>query len=307
MLDRDRVSRLESDLARLTQQVACLPVRIPLVGGGGGGGGTSTPVDIKIVLIEDDIEGVEFDDPQVLLTEDDIESDGLEVVFQDPPDDDLGENVQEDGLNVWPYGRRLLKLKYFYQPTKTVITSGVVQDGTSTTVELEAGASADNDEYNGLRIAIESETHGREVRSISDYAGTGRTVTVGDAFDHAPDDSGDFTYSIERWEPGYEEDEDGEPLKKLRLKTTTTDIGDDPPVRVVRYATTNVYYDDQEGLKLGYYGKVDYPDYDENASWPPSGMSATDPFFKRKAMGIAVNGVLMTAFCNYLPAPQLPS
>lgn len=318
----DDIPDIRRQLNELARRLKNTPARIGDVGGGGGGG-SSTPVDIKIVLIEEDIPGVEFDDPITQLTDSDIEltaeesGDGMTVLFQDPPSDDLEENVKES-LNVFSYERTKVSLKYFARPSKTVLVTGVVQDGTSTTIVLEEGASEDDDEYNGRKLIVTSEAHGREVRTISDYAGsTLLTVTVSEAFDHTPDDSGDFSYSIEKWEPGYDEDDDGTPIAtKLRLKTTVTDVPgeeeEDPVTRVVRYATTTVYYDDRKALKVGKYGRHDYPDYDENGSWPPNisllpeGYEDWDEYFRKRLCGVAIDGVLVVSTCEALPPPPIP-
>jgi hypothetical protein len=74
--------------------------------------------------------------------------------------------------------------------------------------------------------------------------------------------------------------------------------------KIVRYATTNVWYDDGKPFLVGEYQRGDYPDYPENSPFPPPGLPSG--FLKKKYRGIAINGVLMTILCRPLPPPELP-
>jgi hypothetical protein len=277
------------------------------------GGGSGSSIDIKIVLIDEDIEGITEDDPATVvtaadfpLTADEISA-GMTLVFQDPPDADPTVHVL-DSLNLSGYLRKTLTLKYFHAPSKTVLNSGTLQSGsTSTTAKLAVGASTTDDEYNGLKIVV-IKAGVRQTRTITDYVGSTLVATVA-AWGTTPDNT--YTYEVYDPDPGYEENADGTAKAKLELATTTVDIpgaGDDPTTRVVRYATTSVYYDDGTAFKVGKYKRTDYADYPADDVFPPNGSETfqsegalTDPFFNKRYRGIAINGVLFTRFCKALP------
>lgn len=78
-------------------------------------------------------------------------------------------------------------------------TSGTVQNTctvscTSSTIILATGASAVDDTYNGLYIVLTSGTGAGQVRLVSDYTGSTRTLTVGTNWSVTPDNS--TTYAI---------------------------------------------------------------------------------------------------------------
>jgi hypothetical protein len=276
-----------------------------LLGGGVSSGGSA---DIKIVLLDDDIDpGIAEDDPPSEFQASDFPDGGLTVVLQDPPDDDPTANLQ-DTLNAWAYERKVLTLKYFHRPSKTVITTGTKQGSGADTLVLEDGAFSEDGELDGLTIVVTGESGAyREIGTITDSDFDSMTVTVTPAWSPTPTGFGDYSYSVERRDPGYAEEDDGTPKNKLVLATETVDLPDgSDTTRVARYATTTVYYDDGQPFKVGSYGRADYPDYDENSPWPPDSVEDPDTFFKKRYRGIAVEGILITDFCKELPPPALP-
>lgn len=62
--------------------------------------------------------------------------------------------------------------------TPSAHTTGTAQSGTSTTIVLENGAEATDDAYNNALIKIESGTGAGQIRRVSDYDGTNKTVTI---------------------------------------------------------------------------------------------------------------------------------
>lgn len=78
--------------------------------------------------------------------------------------------------------------------------------------------------------------------------------------------------------------------------------------KIVRYATTSVWYDDGKPFLVGKYTRADYPDFDESTEFPSDEEGGDLPlgFLNRRYRGIAINGVLITASCKVLPAPELP-
>lgn len=71
------------------------------------------------------------------------------------------------------------------------------------------------------------------------------------------------------------------------------------------YLTTPIYYDDGKDLILGEYSKADYPTYNENSFWPPTGISAG--FLTKRLRGIAINDTLVIPLCKELPPQPIPS
>jgi hypothetical protein len=197
-------------------------VRLSAAGGGGGG------ATIRIVLIDADIDGITEADPQDILTDSDVElgedEEGWSIVFQDPPDDDYGENHVDD-LNLLRYRRVKVALKYY----KTTDITGTAQTGsTSTTLKLASGASSDNDFYNGDTITITGGTGSGQTKTISDYVGSTRVATVDSAWSTTPDNTSQYT------------------ITSSRNSALAYDVIDDSANdrKVVRYATTDVWYDD---------------------------------------------------------------
>lgn len=62
--------------------------------------------------------------------------------------------------------------------TSLIIRSGTAQAGSSTTITLDASASATNDLYNKAGIVITGGTGAGQVRSIADYVGSTKVATV---------------------------------------------------------------------------------------------------------------------------------
>lgn len=71
---------------------------------------------------------------------------------------------------------------------------GTAQAGAASAITLAAGASAADDEYNGMRIEIESGTGSGQNNIITDYNGTTKVATVQDAWSVQP--SSDSVYTI---------------------------------------------------------------------------------------------------------------
>lgn len=84
----------------------------------------------------------------------------------------------------------------------------------------------------------------------------------------------------------------------LSMSVTGTGSG-----AAMAYNTIPIYYDDGAPLLLGSYTRSDYPSYDENSTFPPTGYSSN--YFKKKYIGIAINNTLITKMCRELPAPML--
>jgi hypothetical protein len=77
--------------------------------------GSSSTVDIKIVLIDDDIDGVTEDDPSAILDDSYFETAGGARFF----DGDGTDATEMDELNLWAYERVLVYLKYFVVPSES--------------------------------------------------------------------------------------------------------------------------------------------------------------------------------------------
>ena len=75
--------------------------------------------------------------------------------------------------------------------------SGEVQAATSTTVQLDTGASTEDDFYNGQEIEIRSGANEGETRVISDYDGGTKTATISPAWTTTPSASDDYTLEHE--------------------------------------------------------------------------------------------------------------
>ena len=101
-------------------------------------------------------------------------------------------------------------------------------------------------------------------------------------------------------DPGYEPG-----ITKLILATVASEEEGPPPETVIRYAKMRVFYDDGNPFHVGEYTRDDYPEYPVESPFPPelpSGFS-----LKRRYRAVAVNGVLVTASCEMLPPPALPT
>lgn len=64
--------------------------------------------------------------------------------------------------------------------------TGTAQAGGSNTITLASGASSTDDFYNGMEIFLTDGTGKGEFRVITDYVGSTKVVTVGDAWDNTP-------------------------------------------------------------------------------------------------------------------------
>lgn len=285
-----------------------------IIGGAGGAGGSSTPVDIKIALIDKDIEGVYFDDPVGTMTTGDVavtaeeQEAGIRIIFQNPATGDI-DLYNYDFLNVFPYERRQLKLKYFYEPTKTVIADGITTSGgNSNWVQLDEFAGSQDNMYKNMWLRtydLEEDDDPYQLQKIVSYSGATKIAYVTTSF-NPPLHTGTM-WEISQRDFGYRE-VSGVALKRHLLKTEIEDIPGttgDPLTRVVRYATIDVNYDDREGFKVGEYKRTDYPDYDDFADWPPTGLPTG--FLNRKWQAIIINNVFDVRLCKVLPPPPLPT
>ncbi len=73
-----------------------------------------------------------------------------------------------------------------------VYASGCVISATSTTLVLDADAVAIDDEFNDFTVIITSGTGAGQSRTISDYVGATKTLTVSSAWDVTPDATSTF-------------------------------------------------------------------------------------------------------------------
>lgn len=94
-------------------------------------------------------------------------------------------------------------------------------------------------------------------------------------------------------DPGYESGK-----TKLILATEENEYGE------FEYSTQTFYYDDGADFLVGEYTRSDYPDFDENEIFPPAGLP--EGFLNKRYRAVAVNGTIMTIFCEVLSPPPLP-
>ena len=73
---------------------------------------------------------------------------------------------------------------------------GTAQSGSSTTIVLDAGENATDDYYNGLTVYITSGTGAGQLRTISDYNGTTKTITISSAWTSGQEANNTSVYSI---------------------------------------------------------------------------------------------------------------
>lgn len=71
--------------------------------------------------------------------------------------------------------------------------TGTAQAGASTTITLDASASATDDIYNGSTVTITGGTGSGQIRVISDYVGATKVATVSVAWATAPDNTSTFS------------------------------------------------------------------------------------------------------------------
>jgi hypothetical protein len=271
---------------------------------GGGSSSSSTDVDIKIALIDDDIDGVTEDAPpdvmedlDVPLTEDEVAA-GYTIVFQNPtPAVDTNYDANHvDSLDLRAFQRRKASHKFY----KTQSFKGTSQSiPAANKIQLEAGSSTVNGFFVDDTITLNSGSASGETRTILAYDGATLTATVDSAWSVTPSAASDYTITS---------------VKDSELATTIIDDpGHDPPRKIVRYSTIEVWHD-ARGLTLGKYGLADYVrvyDYDENGAWPPAGMTLDDPLFKKPERWYVLKGpdgvyVKIEKLCEDLPPPPLP-
>jgi hypothetical protein len=269
-------------------------LKIPTGIGGGGG--------VLIVLIDKEIPGTKDFTPSKYLIETDILSQEeiesyWEVIFQDPPDPDDPNANNVEKLELLGYKRLELDLKY-YEDQDILLEGECTVSGTDTTIILAEGADTQSDFYNGDIITLVGGAGAGDVRTITDYDGALRTVTVSVAWTSNP--SSGTQYEI---------------TSDLDLVLATEIETDAEYLRkIVRHKTRKVFYDDGEKFQLGTYEKADYSNYPEDELFPPDGtgtyMVEEVDFFKERYRGMAVKDekgdwVLVTSFCKRLPPRPL--
>lgn len=77
-----------------------------------------------------------------------------------------------------------------------ILHSGTAQDGTSTTITLDAGAIATSGYYAGAVVIVKSGTGAGQVRTIQSYVGSTRVATVNRAWATNPTSSSVFSVVI---------------------------------------------------------------------------------------------------------------
>lgn len=84
---------------------------------------------------------------------------------------------------------------------KTFDRTGTAQAGASSTITLDAGASANDDFYNKCYITITEGTGKGQTRLITDYVGSTKVATVDTAWDTTPDNTSVFRIYSGRFTP----------------------------------------------------------------------------------------------------------
>jgi hypothetical protein len=161
-------------------------------------------------------------------------------------------------------------------------------------IYLATSASSISNIYKGDTIKIIDGPGLDQTATIIAYDGPSRKVTLDRTWTVAPVKN-NTKYELSR---------------ALHRKLATNIISDTPNKRkIARYSLTTVYYNAGEDFIVGEYQKIDYPDYPENEEFPPDGTGTykkmPPTYFNRKFRAIAINSVLITAFCEQLPAPEL--
>jgi len=75
---------------------------------------------------------------------------------------------------------------------QTIARADTAQAGGASTITLDSGASATDDEYNGYAVMIVGGTGAGQLRTISDYVGSTKVATVSVAWDTQPDATSEF-------------------------------------------------------------------------------------------------------------------
>lgn len=97
-------------------------------------------------------------------------------------------------------------------------------------------------------------------------------------------------------DPGYD------PYEPTMILATTQETNSAEEI-IVRYATTNVWYDDGQGFSLGQYERKDYPSFPENDSFPPEGYP--ENYFRHAYRGIVIGARFISGLCELLPPPPI--
>jgi hypothetical protein len=98
----------------------------------------------------------------------------------------------EIGAAVWNTARASHVATGSFGQSIQLLRDGTAQAGSSTTITLDAGASAINDFYNDAWVSIIGGTGAGQTRSISDYVGGTKVATVSAVWGTTPDNTSVF-------------------------------------------------------------------------------------------------------------------
>jgi hypothetical protein len=273
------------------------PKRTRHVIDGTGSGGTS--VDIKIVLVDHDIDGVDEADPAVTFTADDVTltddetTAGYTVVFQNPVPDDVTDYDANhvDKLNLRSYRRQRVTAKYYKarSPANEGTAAGAGSGTDTLALDPASNPSATDDFYVG------------DVCTTTAGAGTGQTATV-IAYDAT---TGELQLDAD-WATAVDNTTDYTITSTRNLELATTVIDDaDNTRKIVRPATIDAWYDEGP-IKLGTYGRDDYADVlGENDPLPPAPDGQPD-YYKKPQRWLVINNVMIKKLCVEPAPPPLP-
>ncbi len=94
--------------------------------------------------------------------------------------------IVDSGLWQMPYAFSIKEIE------GTLNDTGTAQAGGSNTITLKAGASGDNDFYNGMQVETTGGTGADQVRTIIDYDGTTKVATINHVWVTRPDNTTDY-------------------------------------------------------------------------------------------------------------------
>ena len=87
---------------------------------------------------------------------------------------------------------RVYTLAYLTEGLDSLVYQGIAQDAGSDSITLDDSASDIDDAYNGMYIEITEGTGGGQVRTIIDYDGTTKGVTIDIVWDTEPDTTSEY-------------------------------------------------------------------------------------------------------------------
>lgn len=111
---------------------------------------------------------------------------------------------------------------------------GTAQAGASTTITLDASASATNDIFNGSSVIIQSGTGAGQERIISDYVGSSKVATVSVAWGTNPDSTSVFTVTSQVGQHIFDSGSGIGEARILEVESTT----------VIKVVTISPFFDD---------------------------------------------------------------